>query len=155
MKRLFAGSALLLLLVAGTANAQSFALRGGLSVDPDQVVLGAGGSFPAFAPSWRFTPNVEAGFGDGMFLLAMNAEMHYLFENVSFSWIPYLGGGLGLNYYDLNLDIPGVDDTDLVLGLNILGGMETTLARGNTVFLEMKIGIDDSPDFKFLVGISL
>jgi len=150
----FAIAAVVLSLAAPAVPAQDFGYRGwgprvGVSEDPDQVFGGIHLDMGEFARNVRFQPNAELGIGDDLLLLAINLEAAYLFP-VHQSWMPYAGGGLGLNYINYDSDIGGGDDTDL--GVNILGGVQRVRSNAPDFFLEMKIGLDDSPDFKFAVG---
>jgi len=126
--------------------------RVGLTVDPDQVHFGAHLDFGNFAQRVRFQPNFELGFGDDITLAALNFEAAYRFRSNWAIWTPYLGGGLGLNFYSWDDGHNLGDDSDTKVGLNILGGVERGLASGDRFFVELKLGIGDSPDFKFTVG---
>jgi len=126
--------------------------RVGLTVDPDQIHFGAHLDFGNFGRRVRFQPNFELGFGDNITLAALNLEAAYRFQSTWAIWTPYLGGGLGLNYYSWDNDRDHGDDSDTKVGLNVLGGVERGLASGDRFFAEIKIGIGDSPDFKFTIG---
>ncbi|MDO9172966.1 MAG: hypothetical protein Q7W29_14160 [bacterium] len=145
-----------LLLAATPALAQSdWGLRGGLTIDPDQVHVGAHVNAGEIFNDGYFLPNVEVGFGDHGTLIALNPELVYRFDRPSRSrWGFYIGGGLGINIYDWD-DGPRDyrDDTDTELGLNILGGMSRARRGGGDVFLELKLGVADSPEAKVTVGI--
>lgn len=145
-----------LLLAATPALAQSdWGLRGGLTIDPDQVHVGAHVNAGEIFNDGYFLPNVEVGFGDHGTLIALNPELVYRFDKSSRSrWGFYIGGGLGINIYDRD-DGPrdNRDDTDTELGLNILGGMSKARRGGGDVFLELKLGVADSPEAKVTVGL--
>ena len=148
---------MVVLAATGAISAQDFGYRGwgprvGLSLDPDQAYAGIHLDLGEFARNVRFQPNVEIGMGDDQVLLALNLEAAYLFP-VKQSWMPYAGGGLGLNY--VNFDEPrgfSGDDDDTDVGLNILGGVQRVRAGAPDFFLELKLGLSDSPDAKFAVG---
>lgn len=145
-----------LLLAATPTLAQSdWGLRGGLTIDPDQVHVGVHVNAGEIFNDGYFLPNVEVGFGDHGTLIALNPELVYRFDRPSRSrWGFYIGGGLGINIYDWD-DGPRDyrDDTDTELGLNILGGMSRARRGGGDVFLELKLGVADSPEAKVTVGI--
>ena len=125
--------------------------RVGLTIDPDQVHVGAHMDYGVFGPRVRFQPNIEAGFGDDITLVAFNFEAAYRFRDRWDAWTPYLGGGLGLNWW--NVDRGPFDDySDTDLGASLLGGIERGLSNGNRFFVEAKLGLADSPDAKFTVG---
>lgn len=148
---------MVVLAAAGTAAAQDFGYRGwgprvGVSADPDQAFAGIHIDFGEFARNVRFQPNIEAGLGDDRLLLSFNLEAAYLFP-IHQSWMPYAGGGVGVNY--VNFDEPrglSGDDDDTDLGINILGGVQRTRANAPDIFLELKIGLSDSPDAKITFG---
>lgn len=125
------------------AAAQDGGLRGGLTVDPDQFYFGGHLETPPLVDRLYFRPNVEVGFGDDLTLIAANMEFVYKFPSRG-SWRIYAGGGPALNVYMVD----DADDSDTDAGLNLLVGVES--ARG--LFFEFKMGVVDSPDFKFGVG---
>jgi hypothetical protein len=141
----------------GAASAQEFGYRGwgprvGLSLDPDQAYAGIHLDLGEFARNVRFQPNAEIGLGDDAVLLAINLEAAYLFP-VQQSWMPYAGGGVGINY--VNYDDPsgpGGDDDDTDFGVSVLGGVQRVRSGAPDIFLELKLGLSDSPDAKFAVG---
>ncbi|MBK9305020.1 MAG: hypothetical protein IPM94_14410 [bacterium] len=145
-----------LLLAATPALALSdWGLRGGLTIDPDQVHVGAHLNGGEVFDDGFFLPNVEVGFGDHGTLIALNPELVYLFDRRTRSrWGFYVGGGLGINIYDGDGGPRGYrDDTDTELGLNILGGMARARRGGGDIFLELKLGMADSPEAKLTVGL--
>lgn len=118
-------------------------LRGGVSIDPDQVYVGGHIETEPLVERLVFRPNVEIGFGDDVTLAAFNFEFLWKFPRRGSQWGFYGGGGPAINLYQF--DGPG-DDTEA--GFNFVGGLETT--RG--FFFEFKLGVHQSPDFKFGVG---
>ena len=122
--------------------------RVGLTMDPDQVHVGAHMDYGVFGPRVRFQPNVEVGFGEDITLVAFNFEAAYRFRDRWDAWTPYLGGGLGLNWWNYDR----YDDSDTDVGASLLGGIERGLKSGNRFFIEAKLGLADSPDAKFTAG---
>jgi hypothetical protein len=123
--------------------AQAGGVRGGVSVDPDQFYLGGHYETGPLVDRLHFKPNVEAGFGDDLTLIAINFEFVYKFPSRA-PWNLYAGGGPAINIFSFD----EFDDTETEPGFNILLGAESR--RG--LFFEMKIGVIDSPDLKFGVG---
>lgn len=115
-------------------------LRGGLSLEPDNFLVGLHWRSSPLGESVYFVPSVEAGFGDAT-MVAGNADFHYLFKTSS-DLAPYVGGGATLNWFDFD----GGSETDF--GGSILGGIRLS----PKMFLEAKIGLGDVPDWKFIVG---
>lgn len=132
-----------LFVFTGSALAQDGGVRGGLTVDPDQFYIGGHLETSPLIDRLHFRPNVEVGFGDDLTLIAANMEFVYKFPKRG-NWGLYAGGGPALNIYMVD----GADDTDTDAGLNLLAGFENS----SGLFFEFKLGVVDSPDFKFGVG---
>ena len=81
---------------AGSATAQSHSvgIRGGVSVEPDQVYLGAHVDLKEISNRFWFRPNAELGLGSGATVVALNGEFVYKLRAVSKEWTPYLGADL-------------------------------------------------------------
>ena len=136
--------ALLLGGVSSPALAQSAGIRGGVSVDPDQVYVGGHFESDQLIDNLYFRPNLEVGFGDDVTAVGVNIEAVYKFplrnrRDTAF----YAGGGPAINIYDFE----GDRDSETEPGLNLLGGLEF----GN-FFFEVKGGLFDSPDLKVGIG---
>jgi hypothetical protein len=131
----------MLVVVAQAAAAQGFGVRGGLSIDPDQLFVGGHYETEAIVDRVHFKPNIEIGFGDDLTLMGLNFEGVYKFPDQG-NWAVYAGGGPALNiaWFD--------DDSDSAAGANFLVGIETD--RG--LAFEVKFGVADSPTVKFSVG---
>ena len=119
-------------------------LRGGFALDPDDFVIGLHFRTDPLSENLYFVPSVEAGFGDAT-MIAGNADLHYVF-NTDSKLKPYAGGGLTINWFDTDNG-----DSDTEFGGSILGGLMLT----PKMFLEVKLGLGDVPDAKFLVGWNL
>lgn len=121
--------------------------RVGLTSNPDQVMVGWHYSAGQIAPHVRFQPNVEAGFGDDVTLVELNADFHYRFQESWDVWNPYAGAGLG---YAMAFVDKGEDSNDVQV--HLIGGVEKGIKSG-AFFVETKIGLSDwTPDWKILVG---
>jgi len=153
MKRLlFVPFALILVLgfaAPAAAQSPSYGVRAGVSGDPDQFVFGGHLETDPLIERLTFRPNVEVGVGDDLTLVAVNLEFAYSIPLQNQPWRVYFGGGPALNLYSFGDDHPGRDDdTELEGGFNIMLGLQHT--RG--LFTEFKVGVEDSPDVKFVVG---
>jgi hypothetical protein len=132
-----------LALVATPAYAQAgYGVRAGVSGDPDQFFFGGHLETRPIVRNLTFRPNVEIGVGDNVTLVALNIEFAYRLPVDSRNWRIYAGGGPAANVYDTDGD-SGVEP-----GFNLMIGGQHS--RG--LILELKLGLIDSPDVKFMVG---
>jgi hypothetical protein len=131
---------------------QGWGPRLGLTINPDQFHFGGHLDLGYFAEHIRFQPNLEIGFGDNVRLVAVNFEADYRFASRWDVWTPYLGGGLGINIYDWNSNHHAHGSSSTDLGVNMVGGIERGLSNGDRFFIEAKLGLADSPDFKATIG---
>ncbi len=163
MKRIAACLACLVLIStvpALAANTPAFGLRGGFTLDPDQIHIGAHVKAAELTPNLMFLPNAEFGFGDHITLIALNAEVAYTFPRTNWSgWHPYAGGGLGFNIWEYHVGYLhygefGYDNSETDIGVNLLFGVSKVLNIGHEFFFELKLGLSDSPDAKFTFGLT-
>lgn len=138
----FAAAGVLLALAATPAAAQHAGARVGVSSDPDQFYFGGHVETGPVADKLTFRPNVEIGVGNGMTVTALNFEFKYPLI-ARRDWEFYGAGGPALNI----VRISGAD-TGSNGGFNIAVGA----AHKQGLFVEAKIGLADSPQFKFGVG---
>jgi len=119
-------------------------VRGGVSIDPDQVYVGGHVETAPLVDRLTFRPNVEVGFGDDVTLAAFNFEFAYHFaaRTSRVPWHFYAGGGPAANFFSAN------GNSDTSAGFNFLFGAE----RRDGLFFEAKLGAGDSPSLKFGVG---
>lgn len=160
MKKLMLVCGALVILIFGSSSVSADEIsesiwgwgpRVGLSLDPDQVVVGGHVDFGRIAKHVRFQPNAELGIGDDLTIFALNFDANYRFNEKWDSWSPYLGGGIGVSF--VSYDNEGLGDgSDSDFGASLLGGIERGLKSGNRFFLEAKLGLVDSPDLKLMVG---
>ena len=116
-------------------------VQGGMSIDPDQVYFGGHIETAPLIDHLRFRPNVDIGLGDDVTLVAFNFDFTYTFTE-NRPWNLYAGAGPALNWFDTD------NDSETEGGFNFLIGAKNR----SGLFFEMKIGVVDSPDFKFGVG---
>ena len=147
------GMALAALLWAAPAMAQGrqFGVRGGVSADPDQFFVGGHYETRPIVDKLTFKPNLELGFDDESVLAAINFEFAYTIPIERKPFSVYFGGGPAVNIFNRTGGGGGEGDEDHVgPGFNFLLGLQ--LNQG--LFFEIKLGVVDSPDFKFTVGYS-
>ena len=135
------GMALCVLALWVPANAQTIGIQAGVSVEPNQFYFGTHVETPPLADLVNFRPNIEIGVGDSVTLMGLNFEFVHRFRPQR-PWGLYAGGGPALNL------IHTEDDTRMEGGFNFVGG----LAHRDGLFVEIKVGVMDSPNFKVGVG---
>ncbi len=136
-----------LALLPAAAAAQGPGVRGGVSIEPDQFYFGAHYETGALVDRVHFRPNIEAGLGDDLTLVALNFEFAYKFPRRN-GWQLYAGGGPSVNFYSFGRGRNNDRETNSEAGLNFLMGVE----QSEGLFFEFKIGALDSPELKFGVG---
>jgi hypothetical protein len=148
MKRLILVVLASTILMSGTALAGPFGVRAGITVDPDQFHVGGHYDAGFVGTNLRVVPNIEVGFGDNITLVCLNGDLLYDFPNSPWA----VGGELGINFWNWDSGVAGVDDNETDIGLSAVGNYRLALSSGKPLLLEAKLGISDSPDFKFTVG---
>ena len=134
-------------LMPSLALAQGPGVRGGVSIDPDQFYFGAHYETGALVDRVHFRPNLDAGLGDDLTLVALNFEFAYKFPQRN-GWQIYAGGGPAVNFYSFDRGRDNDRETNSEAGVNFLIGVE----QSEGLFFEFKIGALDSPELKFGVG---
>ena len=140
--------ALGLMMVLATISTPAYAqLKGGVhagvSGGPTQFVFGGHVETKEIVDHLTFRPSVDFGVGNGGTIVGFNIEFAYWLPAKTDPWKFYLGAGPAANV--VHTDAFG---TDLFGGFNLLAGV----LHESGLFVEMKGGIADSPDFKLLVG---
>lgn len=133
----------LMVVAAATPAFAGLGFHAGASIDPDDFLLGVRFRSHPLAESFFIVPNVEVGFGD-ITMVAGNLDGHYRFKTSS-QYQPYVGAGFTVNWFDFD----GGSDTEV--GGSILGGAQLN----EKWFGEVKIGLGDVPDWKFIVGFEM
>ena len=129
---------------AAPAFAQvTFGPRGGVSGEPDQVVLGAHIESPDLGHRVTFRPNFDVGFLSDVTLLTVNLELVHWMPLAKSRWQLYAGGGLGTNVWI-------ADDEKRLYGvLNAVFGLQHDAG----LFAEMRVGME--PRVKIMAGYSM
>jgi hypothetical protein len=154
--KLLALAVALTLTSASLASAQSstssneIGPRVGLSINPDQFVIGGQMNFPIEPRGLAISPNVELGVGDNVTTIQLNADLDYHFADAGPNWNPYVGGGIGIAFFDFSNDAGGGSESEI--GVNLLGGLRFRQKSGSHLFTELRLGIGDIPDAKVIVG---
>lgn len=114
----------------------------GVSAQPDQFYFGANDLTAPIASEIRFRPNLEVGVGSGSTLVGVNFDFVDRIALRHTPWKLYLGGGPALNITRRSGATESGGGFNLVLGVQHPEGL----------FTEIKVGVLDSPSFKFGVG---
>ena len=141
------------------ARRYQLAVRAGVALDPELVMIGIQGQFgPFFRSDVFFRPSVEFGLGEVTAMFALNGDMIYRlpFSSARDRWSTYLGAGLGLNLlhqsFEDEEDGRRVDFGDFHsdTAFNILAGVR----RRGGMFMELKTSIyaGPSPTLRMTVG---
>lgn len=133
---------------------QSFGLRGGVSINPDQFHGGLFIDMGRLFGDVRLQPSFELGWGNGVVLGAVNADALYFFAPRS--WRPYAGGGMGLNFVDVTNGVGEGRGLEVEPVLNVVGGVEWGGSKSKAVghyVVEGRLGIGETPDFKLSFGV--
>jgi opacity protein-like surface antigen len=139
--------------------------------------LGLNADWGTFAPSWRLESHMEywsksqSVFGGGEASLhdfAVGARAKYFFSVSHSSVRPFAGGGLGLHFVHAEVSYPAMDlggglivpatsvgDSSTKLGLDLGGGIETSLSPRTTLVADCWYGlVSDVNQFTARVGLS-
>jgi len=123
-------------------------MRAGLSLDPDQFVIGAQAMMGAVKGKIDFSPSLDFGTGDNLSLIAINLEGTLnLVSPPGAKFIFYLGGGPTAVFYS-----PDGGDSDSEVGLSLTGGIKIAAGQKNFYNVKAMIGLGDIPEIKILFG---
>ena len=141
------------------ARRYQIAVRGGVALDPELVVIGVQGQVgPIFRSGLYLRPSVDFCLGEVTAMFSFNGDVIYRlpFSSNQDKWSAYFGAGIGVNLIDQNFE--GEEDGQRIdfgdfhsdTALNILGGVR----RRGGMFLELKTSVysDPSPTLRLTVG---
>lgn len=143
-------------------------------VDPEAVGgtigLGASADFGTLAERVRLSSHVgywskseDSGFGPEATIrdVSLTTRVSYLFRVSSPKFQPYVGGGLGLHFYNMEISIPDfsggyitASESETKLGLDIGGGAQMPLSPKTNLYGEMWYTAADIDQLAFKVGVS-
>jgi hypothetical protein len=138
--------------LAAPAQAQGhdgFGLRGGATVDPNQVFFGAHYVLP-LAGDFKIHPAAEVGFGDDLTLASIRIDFAQWFDlGRPGGWSFFFGSGPTINVrrYEI-VRGSGVYERDLAVGADFVLGM----AHEGGPMLQLSIGTSASPVLRVAVG---
>jgi len=138
---------------ARSAEAQSLTSLGGrlgVSGGPTQFYIGGHGDYGPVIPQLWFRPNLEIGVGDNATIVGFNFEFAYRIRLTgslrNAPWTPYVMAGPALVYTRVSVGSFSASNTGG--GFNLGFGLQHTQG----LFTEIKLGVGESPDFKFGIG---
>lgn len=152
--------ALLAVLGPGAAAAQDlgyrgWGVRGGVSDDPDQVVLGAQVDLGEFLPDLAFRPHADLGLGDDATVLTLGLPVLYRLP-IEGDFTVYGGGGVAVGLVDQDEDDERRDDegtndegTDVEIAPLLSAGIEWPVGRGD-LGVELNAAGGDLPSVKLM-----
>ena len=155
LKRLFfaTGLAILASVPAHAAVVTGAGPRVGFSVSPDQLVLGGHLEIGDVAPSLTFSPNLELGLGSDLTTVGINFDLHYHFNVQNTDWRPYVGGGIGINFTEVDRRAPIEDVSNTGVGGNLVAGAGVPTRSGNRFFGEIRFGLgSELAQLKLIAG---
>jgi len=132
------------------ARRYQIAVRGGVALDPELVVIGVQGQIgPIFRSGLYLRPAVDFGLGEVTAMFSFNGDVIYRlpFSSNQDRWSAYFGAGIGVNLIHQNFE--GEQDGQRIdfgdfhsdTALNILGGVR----RRGGMFLELKTAVYSGP----------
>ena len=127
----------------GEKTTGTIGLRGGFSLEPDQLVVGGQVSLGQKLGIARIVPSVDVGFGSSVTTIAFNGDAQFRLNVEGSTFGLYLGAGPTLIYAD-----PEGGNSSWKLGLTLLAGARMPFKRLPPTSFEARFGIGDVPDFK-------
>lgn len=144
-------------LAADRAAAQPhFGAYAGYNADNEELFLGLTGQFHLENTPFILSPEIESYFIDELTLLQINGNaLVKIGQEYATTFVPYAGAGLGILYRSFDDNIAVEDDTDVDLGLNLIGGAYfLPLARFHP-FVQARITLADDGHVAALGGVMI
>jgi len=152
---LAAAAALAACAPAGAMEATAAGVKLGV-VNPDggdaSLAVGMHMEFTEPTSRWHLAPELLFWKDtDYVSDFAVNGNVFYEFGRAARTR-PYLGMGLNINF--LTIDVPGEDDNEVDLGLNLLGGVLLPISSGVRGFAEGRYAVTDLDHLMLLTGLT-
>jgi hypothetical protein len=126
----------------------SLGLRVGLSLGPEQMVVGAQTIALNFVQIFRFAPSIDMGFGDDRTVFAANLDVQAeLIDN----WF-YLGAGPTLVVDQPRVETEEDREDELEVGFAVISGLYLPIGSKRKYNLEIRYDLSQDPDFKVMIG---
>lgn len=127
-----------------------FGLRGGVTVDPDQVNIGLVTSIPIGLSGVLLQPNMDFGFGNRLTILSLNLGTVYKIPTGTDSFKAYVDGGPGVAIVHGSVG----NFTRANAGASLVLGGAVRLGGFRPLSLEVRAGLGRLQGLKLLCGIS-
>ncbi len=150
--------ALMLFVLSVTAEAQnkkkakgrsknySLGVRIGIDNSPSQLLIGGQGEFGRFAGSAVLAPSLDFSLGgDGT---AANLDLRWYLLPLPESGLTFYGAAGPTLFFASR---KGASSTEF--GLSLVAGMKIPMRGGNKYNFEVRFGLGDIPDMRFMFGI--
>ena len=121
--------------------------RGFFGLDPDQFGVGAQSRLGEMLGG-QLAPSVDFGFGDNLTTTTINGDVLWDLGLPGSNNAFYIGGGPTLVWWS-----PEAGDGDLEIGATGVFGMTIPMGISNKYNAEIRYGIGDTPELRFLVGL--
>lgn len=142
-------AAIVLLAATNASAAFNLGARAGISVNPDQFVIGGQATIGSLLPRIDLVPSLDVGFGNDLSLTALNLDLQFNLPSLpEVSPNIYVGAGPTITRADYD---KGGSDTKV--GISLVAGLRIPMAGISYYNLETRFGLNDVPDFKVLLGI--
>ena len=124
-----------------------FGLRGGFSLNPDQLVVGGQFALGQRYGIIRIVPSVDVGFFDNVTTIMFNGDLIVNLKIEGSNIGLYGGAGPTIGY----VDPEGTADGRWDAGMSLIVGTYVPFGRSRGANLEARFGIWDIPDFKLML----
>lgn len=133
---------------AGDQPGNSYGVRAGLGINPDQFVFGAQSVMGRVMKVARFAPSADIGVGNDVTVLTFNPDIRLLFSPPRSNSTFYGQVGPTIAVFD-----PKEGKGDTEIGLTLSVGLKLPMGNSGFYNLEGRFGIGDVPDARILFGI--
>ncbi|MEW5876381.1 MAG: hypothetical protein AB1752_14540, partial [Candidatus Zixiibacteriota bacterium] len=136
-------------LLTSSAHAIGLGARAGMSLEPDQFVLGGQAMIGQVFPMIELAPGLDLGFGNDVSTTVVNVDFRFNLPSLP-KVSPNIYVGAGPAYVSAE---PDGGKRDGEIAASIFAGMRIPFSPVSSYNLEARFGLGDYPDMKFLFGV--
>ena len=125
-------------------------VRGGVTVDPDQINIGLVSSIPIGVSGVLLQPNIDFGYGDNLTIVSLNLDTVYRIPTGTDAFKAYAGGGPGISIVHGSVG----SFTRASAGASLVFGGAVRPGGFRPLSLEMRVGLGNFQGLKLLCGIT-